>query len=64
MTTEKRYISHDLRFGTECEFTLPEMIEQYRMCGWDEYEDENGATCVMSDKEIVDDIMDHDVEEI
>ncbi|MFA4904492.1 MAG: hypothetical protein WC600_17295 [Desulfobaccales bacterium] len=60
----KRYISHDPRFGTECNFTLPEMIAQYRMSAWDEYEDENGNTCTMTDEEIIDDILNHDVEEI
>lgn len=40
------------------------MIAQYRICSWDEYEDEDGNTCKMTDQEIIGDILDHDVEEI
>lgn len=68
MTTEKRYINHDPRFGAQCEFTIPEMIALYRDAGWDEYtdEDEGGQTIykTMTDEEIIDDIMQHDIEEI
>jgi hypothetical protein len=62
---KKRYINHDERFGAEVyAFTLPEMIAQYRDLGWDEYEDDNGIIVEMSDDEIIDDILDHDIEEV
>ena len=59
-----RYLNHDERFGAEVEFTIPEMIAQYKMCGWDEYEDEDGFTQKMTDEEIKADIMEHDIKEI
>lgn len=60
----RKYFNHDERFGEACEFTIPEMIEQYRAAGWDEYQDENGNICTMTDTEIEEDILDHDIEEI
>jgi len=61
----QRYINHDERFGSSVYmFTIPEMIAQYRDLGWDEYEDDNGIIVEMSDDEIIDDILDHDIEEV
>lgn len=62
---EKRYVSHDPKFGSvDFEFTLAEMIKQYRVCGWDEYDDENENTCKMTDQGIIDDVLGHDVDEV
>lgn len=62
---EQKYRNLDERFGSEMyEFTIPEMVAQYRELGWDEYEDDDGFTQKMSDEEIIEDIFDHDIEEI
>ena len=55
------YKNNDDRLGYPCVFTMPEMIKQYKMCGWDEYETEHG-TEKMTDDEIIEDILKHDIE--
>ena len=59
------YRNHDERLGQdEYDFTIDEMVQQYRDCSWDEYEDENGNIKTMTDGEIISDIMTHDIERI
>ena len=59
-----RYRNFDERFGVDVEFTIEEMIKQYQLCGWDQYCDENGVYCIMTEDEIVADIMKHDIEPV
>ena len=59
----EKYYNNDPRLGHPCVFTIDEMIAQYKMCGWDEYETEEG-TERMSDEEIKADILTHDIEEV
>lgn len=52
---EQRYENRDERLGDKCVFTLAEMRACYRANGWD-----NG----MSDDELDEDILSHDVVEV
>ena len=61
---EKRYANNDERLGGAMEFTMTQMVAQYKMCGWDEYEDESGIAQKMTDEEIEADILKHDIVEL
>ena len=57
---EKRHINHDERLGdTNFEFTMTEIIACYRGNHWDRRDDGT----VMTEEEIIEDVLTHDVEE-
>lgn len=56
----KTYKNNDPRLGESMEFTMQEMIDLYRSNHWDIFE--NGSK--MTDQEIIDDVLNHDVEEV
>jgi len=61
---EVKFLNRDPRLGATCEFTLLEMVQQYRICSWDEYEDANGQTMQMTDGEIIEEILKCNIEQI
>jgi len=60
---EKVFYNNDEKLGCSGEFTMGSMIEIYRENSWDEYEDENGAVCEMTDSEIIESVLKCDVRE-
>lgn len=56
----KTYKNNDPRLGESMEFTMDEMISLYRDNHWDKRDDGS----IMTDEEIIDDVLDHDIEEI
>ena len=60
---ETKYKNLDEALGAQCVFTMREMIEQYRLCSWDEYKTDNG-TQKMTEGEIYDDILKHNIEPV
>ena len=64
MEKETIYINHDERLGDKFEFTIPEMVKQYRELGWDQYENEDEMGYfmqTMTDEEIVEDLLSMDI---
>ena len=59
---ETEYMNNDPALGVSGTFTMNGMINQYRMCNWDEYTDENEDIQKMTDSEIIADILAHNVE--